>query len=677
MTKTLMLCQVMVLLFFCCGTLPIFAQGQLPSFEVNGDAVQLDELCYQLTPAAMSQSGSIWCLDQIDLNNNFDLTISINVGCMDSNGADGMVFGLQPVSTNVGTLGGGLGFEGITPSIGIELDTYQNGNNSDPVFDHIAIISDGILNHTAATNLAGPIAASSTNDNIEDCNDHLLRVTWNTTTHTLTVYFDCILRLTYTADIVNTIFNGDGNVFWGFTAATGALTNVQSMCLLSGSFFETIPNVNICAGGSAQLIAPAGENYSWSPATGLNNPAIQNPTATPNSTTTYIVSFEQNCQILSDTVTVTVNSADVTIAGNDSICVGANTTLDAGDFFFYQWSTGATTATIDVNVPGSYTVTVYGDGGCSGIDTFAVANYPIPSVMIDGNLSICNGSSTILSTVAVFDAYLWSNGSTTPTIEVAAAGSYTVTVTNENACTGSAAATVVISDNLLPQISGDLGICPNGSTTLSTTEFDGGYVWSTGGTTQSIEVAAAGTYSVTVSSSNACSGSTTATVVSYPAPTPSLEGDTVIINDGNTTLTVVPAYNTYQWSNGATTAAIDVAAAGIYSVTVTNEQSCTGIDSISIMQQIISPVIIPTAFSPNNDGVNDEFRVFANNTTDFSCAIYNRWGQRVFESNNITLAWDGKYKGMPQEAGVYAYYIIVQQNNGTQHTYKGNVTIIY
>lgn len=677
MTKTLMLCQAVVLLFFCCSTLPTAAQTQLPSFEVNGNAIQLDELCYQLTPAAQSQSGSIWCLDQIDLNNSFDLTISINLGCTDSNGADGMVFGLQPISTNVGTLGGGLGFEGITPSIGIELDTYQNGNNSDPVFDHIAIISDGVLNHTAATNLAGPIVASSTSDNIEDCNDHLLRVTWNATSHTLTVYFDCILRLSYTADIVNTIFNNNGDVFWGFTAATGALTNVQSMCLLSGSFFETIPNVNICAGGSAQLTAPAGENYSWSPAIGLNNPAIQNPTATPNSTTTYIVTFEQNCQTLSDTVTVTVNSADVTIAGNDSICVGSSTTLDAGNFFFYQWSTGATTSTIDVSAVGSYTVTVYGDAGCSDIDTFTVANYPIPSVMVDGNLGICNGSSTILSTVPVFDTYLWSNGSTAPAIEVAVAGNYSVTVTNENACTGSDDATVVVSDNLLPQISGDLGICPNGSTTLSTTTSDGSYVWSTGATTQSIEVSAIGTYNVTVSSDNACSGSTAATVVSYTAPTPSIEGNTLIINAGNTTLSVAATYTTYEWSTGATAPSINVTTEGSYTITVTSEQGCAGTATINVTQQIISPVIIPSAFSPNNDGVNDEFRVFANNITDFSCAIYNRWGQRVFESNNIATPWDGKHKGIQQEVGVYAYFITLQQNDGTQHTYKGNVTILY
>lgn len=577
MTKTLMLCQAVVLLFFCCSTLPTAAQTQLPSFEVNGNAIQLDELCYQLTPAAQSQSGSIWCLDQIDLNNSFDLTISINLGCTDSNGADGMVFGLQPISTNVGTLGGGLGFEGITPSIGIELDTYQNGNNSDPVFDHIAIISDGVLNHTAATNLAGPIVASSTSDNIEDCNDHLLRVTWNATSHTLTVYFDCILRLSYTADIVNTIFNNNGDVFWGFTAATGALTNVQSMCLLSGSFFETIPNVNICAGGSAQLTAPAGENYSWSPAIGLNNPAIQNPTAT----------------------------------------------------------------------------------------------------MVDGNLGICNGSSTILSTVPVFDTYLWSNGSTASAIEVAVAGNYSVTVTNENACTGSDDATVVVSDNLLPQISGDLGICPNGSTTLSTTTSDGSYVWSTGATTQSIEVSAIGTYNVTVSSDNACSGSTAATVVSYTAPTPSIEGNTLIINAGNTTLSVAATYTTYEWSTGATAPSINVTTEGSYTITVTNEQGCAGTATINVTQQIISPVIIPSAFSPNNDGVNDEFRVFANNITDFSCAIYNRWGQRVFESNNIATPWDGKHKGIQQEVGVYAYFITLQQNDGTQHTYKGNVTILY
>ncbi|MBP6664041.1 MAG: hypothetical protein KA168_01995, partial [Chitinophagales bacterium] len=323
--KKLYLLFISLCIAFCTAS----AQNQIPQFQVNGNATQLNDLCYRLTNQQMSQSGSIWCLDQIDLNNSFDVTISVNLGCIDDNGADGLVFGFQPVSTNVGTLGGGLGFEGIAPSVGIEFDTYQNGNpNNDPFYDHVAIMSNGVLNHSSPNNLAGPIQASSSNANIEDCNDHLVRVIWDAATTTLSVYFDCVLRLSYTDDIVNNIFGGDGNVFWGFTAATGALFNEQSVCLLDASFFEVTPNISICAGSSAQLNAPSGSNYQWTPAATLNNPNIQNPLATPTTTTTYVVTYVQGCQTLSDTIVVNVGNPSTTIIGDDTLCEGETSLLD-------------------------------------------------------------------------------------------------------------------------------------------------------------------------------------------------------------------------------------------------------------------------------------------------------------------------------------------------------------
>ncbi len=90
-------------------------------------------------------------------------------------GADGIVFVLQPISTSIGSTGGGLGFEGITPSVGVTLDTWQNTNNTDPAYDHVAIQINGDLNHTSANNLAGPVAISALTNDVEDCKWHKIK----------------------------------------------------------------------------------------------------------------------------------------------------------------------------------------------------------------------------------------------------------------------------------------------------------------------------------------------------------------------------------------------------------------------------------------------------------------------------------------------------------------------
>ena len=104
------------------------------------------------------------------------LLISISMfisGCIDSTGADGIAFVLQPISTNVGDIGEGLGFEGVSPSVGISLDTWQNLRRNDPSYDHISIQLNGVVTH--GSDLAGPVPASATSDNIEDCQWHVLR----------------------------------------------------------------------------------------------------------------------------------------------------------------------------------------------------------------------------------------------------------------------------------------------------------------------------------------------------------------------------------------------------------------------------------------------------------------------------------------------------------------------
>ena len=306
-------------------TIPDSCAVKTPSqFILNGDATYLGGDCYRLTPAVNNAGGSVWYSKKIDLRRDFTTEFDMNLGCIDGNGADGIAFLLQPISTAIGTRGGGLGYAGIQPSLGVEFDTWRNCcNNStsinspeanDPVQDHVAIMRNGTTNHLSTNNLAGPVDILP-GRNAEDCAFHTVRITWNAAQQRLNVVVDCIQRLSYQGDIVKTIFNNDPNVYFGFTAATGGAINVHQICLKYISFLDKIPDVTICEGSSVQLSAPSDfVQYEWTPTKGVSNPLLRNPVFSPDSTTTYIVAMTNQCgDTVRDTVTVGVVKLDLDV----------------------------------------------------------------------------------------------------------------------------------------------------------------------------------------------------------------------------------------------------------------------------------------------------------------------------------------------------------------------------
>ncbi|MBF8962791.1 T9SS type A sorting domain-containing protein [Pontibacter sp. FD36] len=202
-------------------------------YQASGTATKTAENCYRLTTATGNQQGQVWSVNTISLNNSFEITFNAYFG--DNNaGADGIAFGFQRTTTNPafasGAIGQGLGFQGITPSFGVEFDTYQNG--TEPSFDHTNFFWNGIVTNSssATATSTAPVQMSSANVNVEDGNTHAIRIVWNRDTNTMSVYFNNVLRTSYTNDIVASIFGGNANVHFGYTASTGGSVNVHSVC---------------------------------------------------------------------------------------------------------------------------------------------------------------------------------------------------------------------------------------------------------------------------------------------------------------------------------------------------------------------------------------------------------------------------------------------------------------
>lgn len=241
------------ILYLTCFCLLVSSWGYA-QYTLNGNASQQTCNCYILTQNQFNQSGSVWNNNRINLNNPFNFSFNVNLGCTDADGADGIAFVLQPISTSIGSMGGGLGFSGVTPSVGVTIDTWQNTDDNDPVGDHLSIQLNGSLQHAAPENIAGPVQVLPGVDNIEDCAWHVITINWNPTINRLEVLFDGQPRLAVTRNLIADVFGGNPLVFWGFTGSTGGARNLQQFCTALNPNFRLAAGQTRCVGQPIQFI---------------------------------------------------------------------------------------------------------------------------------------------------------------------------------------------------------------------------------------------------------------------------------------------------------------------------------------------------------------------------------------------------------------------------------------
>jgi hypothetical protein len=230
---------VSLTLFLVLCTAYSFAQSsndklQPEDFVTGGWATLGYNNCVSLTPDQNWTSGSVWHKKPIDLNAPFEMEVDLSMGCKDRDGADGIVFVFHPRFNEMGFMGEGMGFAGLRPSLGIEIDTWQNEHLGDPPQDHIALLKNGSMNHYY--NLMGPNRIP----NIEDCRRHLMKVDWNPSDKKLTIRIDGKVYLKYKGDIIKHVFKGNSKVYWGVTAATGAYNNRHAFALKNSFMRKTL-----------------------------------------------------------------------------------------------------------------------------------------------------------------------------------------------------------------------------------------------------------------------------------------------------------------------------------------------------------------------------------------------------------------------------------------------------
>ena len=343
-----------------------------------------------------------------------------------------------------------------------------------------------------------------------------------------------------------------------------------------------LPNVGIsgnnaiCEGKSTTLTATGASSYTWS-----NGSTSSSITETPATGTTYFVTGTNiyGCSATAS-MAVTVNPIpDVSISGTGNICLGESVSLTASGAHSYQWSTGASGASITHAPTGNTTYSVTGTSsyGCTATASTSVTVNPLPNVSVSGGTSICQGGSVTL-TAAGASTYFWIHGKTgtsiteTPT----ASTSYIVQGTDANGCTATASAQVTVFALPSVYITGPGEICENESVTLTATGAST-YSWSNGSSGNSITETpvTSTTYSVTGTDINHCQSSATVHVTVDELPVVTISGDDDIC-DGENSLLVATGAKTYVWNDGSTGSSLLVEPDEntTYSVVGTDKNGC-------------------------------------------------------------------------------------------------------
>lgn len=280
-----------------------------------------------------------------------------------------------------------------------------------------------------------------------------------------------------------------------------------------------------------------------------------------------------------DGLEITLNEAAILTLPETASSCGEAIILDPGfiDGVSYLWSNEATTQTIEVTEAGIYSVWVVTPEGCSSFAQVEVSIYEAPSVDLGTDQTTCGEAVTL--DAGEFAAHEWSTGETTQTIEVTESGEYFVIVTDENGCTATAES-VIITINELPvvELGEDILTCDAVAT------LDAGtwaaYEWSTGETTQTIEVLEAGIYTVHITDENGCTASDEI-IVEFETLEVDL-GEAIVTCDASVILESSVTALSYLWSTGETGTSITVTESGIYSLWATSAGGCLGFHQIEV-----------------------------------------------------------------------------------------------
>ena len=410
--------------------------------------------------------------------------------------------------------------------------------------------------------------------------------------------------------------------------------------------------------------------FSWSPAGEVDDPAAQSVSVTPDNTTVYsAVMVAPDGTVYEDEITLTVYPEfSVITEAEVALCstIGGQLEADVDVANAMDWEWSPATGLSNPNIPNpqvqeelseSYTVTatIAGLGGASCSASAQVNLISIfPSMELGSDIVVCAEETVTLDPgLPVNYAYDWTvAGETLPVLDVTSSGTYGLTATSPEGCVNSDAITVTFTDGpevLLPDSATG---CADAGLVLDATPADAttgpfSYQWSNGSIAADATFFESGVAEVQVTDAGGCTTTASVNMEVLPSPDFSFPQDSALCFEDfpgvKYQLSVPAGYAAYQWMNGSTLPSLEIDGPGVYSVVVTNEIGCTTERFATVVDFCSEPLLfVPTAFTPDGDGLNEVLRIEGRNLVELDFKLYNRWGNLVWEADSLGDYWHGQ-----------------------------------
>lgn len=415
------------------------------------------------------------------------------------------------------------------------------------------------------------------------------------------------------------------------------------------------PSSEICQGDTVSLWVSYNESYFWS--TGETTQTIN--VTNDGTYTVTVTNYLTGCEVTSNPIDVTVHPKPIVNFGSDiELCDGQNTSLNAGSGYSnYNWNTGYTAQTLNVNQTGNYSVIVTDGFGCKGGDTIQILVHPNPMLNLGADTVFC-GNSLLLSAGTGFSSYNWNNGlSFNPTFNVETSGIYSVSITDANNCTNADTISVALHPLPIINLGNDLSACGN-SIVLNAGNGYSSYNWNNGlSINQYLPVHTTGSYSVNVTNQFGCNAKDTIIVTINTLPDVNLGLDVQLALNNSIILDAGSGYLSYQWNSGQTTQTIQIngwdypLGSISFTVSVIDANGCFNTDQI---------IVTIVQSQDINEVSMQNFEIFPVPFNDFLNVTYN---QDLSFSKPVLTDMLGRY-----------YYPEFTVNNSNMIINRGNLS---
>ena len=506
-----------------------------------------------------------------------------------------------------------------------------------------------------------------------------------------------------------------------FVTSTGP-GNCQTIDSVTVEVYE-IPDYSagdndvMCRNDSVQLNATGGVSYLWQPSIGLTDTSISNPISYTLNTRLYNVFItDTNGCTFSSIVIVSVNPLPFARAGADkTICIGDLTRIGgqpsgpAGSL--YEWNPAsalmdsplAPNPNVSPDTSTTYTLLVTDTNGCMREDAVRVTVNELPIVeVVDAPNYICEGDSELISVTPGYASYDWKPSSDVITpnesfslVYPTLSEQYTVEVVDSNGCVGEVNFDVEVKPKPFVNAGLNFEVCDGDTIELIANAGEGNYRWTPEEMVfqpDSLKTLAAplgvGFLRLTITDNLGCTNTDDAIISAHPLPYVDAGEDIENCNMQTVFLggpSVTSEENSIKWSPAnllsdprAEHPWVLNTERDTFYLEVVSPDGCINYDTVSVNSDCYSKIYVPNAFSPDNDGVNDFFRVYGHRIYKPYLKVYDKWGHIIFESADIEIGWDGTHlkQGNDAAIGTYFWDFLYENERGRVQTLEGNVNLI-